>query len=84
MDKQRVVYTPQGGVCSKMMIVEAKDNRITEVQILGGCDGNLQGLSKLLVGMPVNEAINRMEGINCRQRGSSCPDQLAQALKKIK
>ncbi|MCC8142541.1 MAG: TIGR03905 family TSCPD domain-containing protein [Tannerellaceae bacterium] len=82
MEKQRVVHTPEGGVCSKMMIVEAENNTITDVQVVGGCDGNLQGLSKLLIGMPVHEAINRMDGINCRQRGSSCPDQLAQALKK--
>ena len=53
MSKQRIAYTPIGGVCSKMMIVEAEDNMITGVQIVGGCQGNTQGLSKLLVGMEV-------------------------------
>ena len=49
MSKQRIAYTPTGGVCSKMMIVDAEDNVITGVQIVGGCQGNTQGLSKLLV-----------------------------------
>lgn len=83
MSKQRIAYTPTGGVCSKMMIVDAEDNVITGVQIVGGCQGNTQGLSKLLVGMGVQDAIQRLEGIDCRERGTSCPDQLAQALKKL-
>lgn len=83
MNKQRVAYTPTGGVCSKMMIVDAENNVITDVQIIGGCQGNTQGLSKLLIGMEVQEAIQRLQGIDCRQRGTSCPDQLAQALKKL-
>lgn len=83
MNKQRVSYTPTGGVCSKMMIIDSEDNVITDVQIVGGCHGNTQGLSKLLVGMQVNDAIQRLEGIDCRERGTSCPDQLAQALKKL-
>ena len=83
MSKQRIAYTPIGGVCSKMMIVEAEDNMITGVQIVGGCQGNTPGLSKLLVGMEVQDAIQRLEGIDCRERGTSCPDQLAQALKKL-
>ena len=83
MNKQRVAYTPVGGVCSKMMIVDAEDNIITSVQIVGGCQGNTQGLSKLLIGMAVPEAIQRLEGIDCRERGTSCPDQLAQALRKL-
>lgn len=83
MNKQRVAYAPIGGVCSKMMIIDAEDNIITSVQIVGGCQGNTQGLSKLLVGMQVCDAIERLEGIDCRERGTSCPDQLAQALKKL-
>lgn len=83
MNKQRVSYTPTGGVCSKMMIIDSEDNVITSVQIIGGCHGNTQGLSKLLVGMQVDDAIQRLEGIDCRERGTSCPDQLAQALKKL-
>lgn len=83
MNKQHVVHIPTGGVCSKMMIIDSEDGIIEHVQIVGGCQGNTQGLSKLLVGMQVQEAIRRLEGIDCRERGTSCPDQLAQALKKI-
>ena len=75
MNKQRVAYTP--------IIVEAEDNVISNVQIVGGCQGNTQGLSRLLVGMEIQDAIQRLEGIDCRERGTSCPDQLAQALKKL-
>ena len=84
METQRITYVPQGGVCSKLMIIDAKEGVIEQVQIVGGCHGNTQGLSKLLVGMEVKEAIRRLEGIDCRERGTSCPDQMAQALKQIK
>lgn len=83
MSKQRIAYTPVGGVCSKMMIIDYEDNVIENVQIVGGCQGNTNGLSRLLIGMDVKEAIQRLEGIDCRERGTSCPDQLAQALKQI-
>ena len=69
MNRQRVTYTPTGGVCSKMMIVDSEDNVIKNVQIIGGCQGNTQGLSKLLVGMEIGEAIRRLEGFDCRERG---------------
>lgn len=82
MEKERVVYKPEGGVCSNLMIVDAIGGVISEVQIVGGCHGNGQGICALLKGMPVKEAIRRMEGIDCHGRGTSCPDQLAQALKK--
>ena len=83
MEKQRIVYTPQGGVCSKLMIVEAADGKIEEVQIVGGCHGNGQGMCALLKGMRVNDAISRLEGIDCHGRGSSCPDQMAKALRQM-
>jgi uncharacterized protein (TIGR03905 family) len=63
------------------MEVEVEDGKIRRVQVLGGCDGNLQGISRLVVGMDVDEAISRMEGIRCGGKPTSCPDQLAQALK---
>ena len=84
METQRITYVPQGGVCSKLMIIDAKEGIIEQVQIVGGCHGNTQGLSKLLVGMEVKEAIRRLEGIDCRERETSCPDQMAQALKQFK
>ena len=73
-------YRPQG-VCSQLMEVEVEDGKIRRVEVLGGCDGNLQGISRLVVGMDVDEAIRRMEGIRCGFKPTSCPDQLAQALK---
>ena len=74
-------YTPRG-VCSRKMIIEIDDGIVTDVKIMGGCNGNLQGISSLVKGMPVDEVIKRLEGINCGFKGTSCPDQLAQALKK--
>ena len=74
------VYTPRG-VCSQRMEVEIEDGRIQRVEVLGGCSGNLQGISRLVVGMDAEEAIRRMEGIRCGFKPTSCPDQLAQALK---
>ena len=73
-------YRPRG-VCSQLMEVEVEDGKIRRVQVLGGCDGNLQGISRLVVGMDVDEVISRMEGIRCGGKPTSCPDQLAQALK---
>ena len=73
-------YRPRG-VCSQLMEVEVENGKIRRVQVLGGCDGNLQGISRLVVGMDVDEAISRMEGIRCGGKPTSCPDQLAQALK---
>lgn len=75
-------YTPRG-VCSRRMVVELSDSGVIEnVRIDGGCNGNLQGISRLVQGMKAEEAIERMEGISCGGKGTSCPDQLAQALKK--
>ncbi len=84
MEKQRITYVPQGGVCSKMMIVDINEGKIEDAQVIGGCDGNRQGLCALLKGMPVEEAIRRLDGIDCQGRGTSCPDQMAQALKQAR
>ena len=74
-------YTPRG-VCSRRMVVELSDSGVIEnVRIDGGCNGNLQGISRLVQGMKAEEAIERMEGISCGGKGTSCPDQLAQALR---
>ena len=76
------VYKPTG-VCSREMQIDVENDIIKEVKIIGGCDGNTKGISSLLVGMNVKEAIKRLKGIDCRGRGTSCPDQLAKALEKI-
>lgn len=74
-------YTPKGGVCSKKMRVTLDDKNVIEkVEVLGGCSGNLQGISSLVVGMSAEEAIRRMRGIRCGFKDTSCPDQLAIAL----
>ncbi len=70
------------GVCSQRMIIEVEDGVVQSLQVRGGCNGNLQGISKLVEGMPVTEVIGRLEGIRCGFKPTSCPDQLAQALKQ--
>ena len=74
-------YTPKG-VCSRRMTVELEDGIIRAVHVEGGCDGNLQGISRLVVGMTAQDAIERMKGIRCGFRPTSCPDQLSQALEQ--
>lgn len=70
------------GVCSQAIKFDIVDNKVTGVQFIGGCSGNTQGVARLVEGMDVNEAIARMEGIHCGPRPTSCPDQLACALKQ--
>ncbi|MBU5435730.1 TIGR03905 family TSCPD domain-containing protein [Pseudoflavonifractor sp. MSJ-37] len=70
------------GVCSQRMLIEVEDGIIQSVEIIGGCDGNLQGISRLVEGMKVEDVIPRLEGIRCGWKDTSCPDQLAQALKQ--
>lgn len=79
----KYTYNPQG-VCSRKMEIEVDGNTIKNVEIIGGCPGNTVGVSRLLKGMNINEAIKRLKGILCGNKGTSCPDQLAQALENIK
>lgn len=74
-------YIPSG-VCSRMIEVEIEDDVIVSCKFLGGCSGNTQGVAKLVIGMDANDAIDRLKGINCGGRGTSCPDQLANALEE--
>lgn len=76
-----MTFKPQG-VCSQKIDFEIVDGKVTNVQFLGGCNGNTQGVSRLVEGMEVNDAISRLEGIECGFKGTSCPDQLAKALKE--
>ena len=80
---EKISYTPNG-VCSRKMDIELEGDVITAVKITGGCAGNTQGVSKLLVGMKIDDAIERLEGIRCGFKPTSCPDQLAKALKQYK
>ena len=72
------------GTCSQHIIFEIEDNKIRNLYFIGGCNGNLQGIGKLVEGMDIDEVIARVEGISCGGRPTSCPDQLAQALKAAK
>ena len=87
-DKERIFimqYTYKTkGTCSQMINFEVNDNIVTNVTYYGGCNGNLKGISKLVEGMNIDEVITRLEGIHCGMKATSCPDQLAQALKEVK
>lgn len=78
-------FTPEG-VCSRQMIIDidTDTDTIKSVKIIGGCAGNTLGVSKLVEGRKVDEVIKLLKGIPCGYRGTSCPDQLAQALEEIK
>lgn len=70
------------GVCSQLIKVDLDGDIVRKVQFVGGCSGNTQGIASLVAGMNVHDAISRMEGITCGYKPTSCPDQLAQALKQ--
>ncbi len=72
------------GTCSSAIDIEVKDGIIESVRFTGGCNGNLQGISSLVKGMKVDEAISKLKGIRCGFKSTSCPDQLARALESMK
>lgn len=74
-------YLPRG-VCAREFFIELDGEKIKKIEIRGGCDGNLKGITHLLAGMNVKEAIERMRGIRCGHKETSCPDQLSIALEK--
>lgn len=81
---KHITYTPTG-VCSRKMEIDYDENgKIVNIDVLGGCNGNLKGLASLLKGMEIEEAIKRLEGLTCGMKTTSCPDQIAKALKSIK
>lgn len=75
-------FTPRG-VCSQKIYLDVENGIINEVVFLGGCNGNLKGIGALVKGMTAEEAIKRLSGIKCGMRATSCPDQLANALKEL-
>lgn len=81
--KKTLSYTTKG-TCSRQIELTVEDDRIESVKFIGGCSGNTQGIAALVVGMNVDEAIERIKGIKCGFKPTSCPDQLALALEKIK
>lgn len=80
--KRTVDFRPRG-VCARAIKIEVEDGIIKNVLFIGGCPGNLEGISRLVRDMPADEAIRRLEGIRCGMKNTSCPDQLARALKEI-
>ena len=76
-------YTPKG-VCSRAIDFEIENDIIKKVTFTGGCNGNAQGISKLVEGMNIDDVISRLEGVECGFKTTSCPDQLANALKEYK
>ena len=77
----KITYKPQG-ICAQLIEVEVTDGKITYLKITGGCNGNLQGLTNLVTGQDAQWVISKLEGIPCKTKPTSCPDQVAQALKK--
>lgn len=75
-------FTPRG-VCSQKMIINVEDGVVRDLQVFGGCNGNLKGISSLVKGMKIEDVIERLDGIRCGMKPTSCPDQLARALKEI-
>ena len=72
------------GTCAQMILFDVEEGKVKNVQFMGGCNGNLKGIGSLVEGMNVDEVISRVEGITCGMKSTSCPDQLAQALKAYK
>ena len=72
------------GTCSRVINIETEGDTIKEVSFMGGCHGNLQGISRLVEGMEIDEAIEKLSGIRCGMKSTSCPDQLARALSEMK
>lgn len=70
------------GTCSQRIFFDVEDGKVKNVQFVGGCNGNLKGIAALVEGMRVEEVISRVEGIRCGMKATSCPDQLAKALKE--
>ena len=77
----KYTYTPNG-VCSRQINFEVENGIVIKLEVIGGCHGNLQGISKLVEGMKVEEVIRKLKGINCNGKGTSCPDQIARALEE--
>ena len=78
-----IEYRPRG-VCSQLMRVTVENGIVRDVQVIGGCNGNLKGIMSLVKGMKAEDVVEKLEGIRCGMKPTSCPDQLAQALKSAR
>ena len=80
---EEFTYMPSG-VCSSKMTFKINNNIIEDFEVIGGCNGNLKGIKELIKGMNIDEVINKLDGIKCGFKNTSCPDQIASALKYYK
>lgn len=76
-----IQYQPKG-VCARMMEIDIDNGIVMDLRVIGGCNGNLKGISQLVKGMKAEDVISRLEGVTCGFKNTSCPDQIAQALKQ--
>ena len=76
-----IEYQPKG-VCSRAMKVTVEDGIVQDVEVIGGCNGNLKGIMSLVKGMKAEDVVARLEGIHCKDKPTSCPDQLAKAIRQ--
>ena len=83
MALKSIQYQTQGTCCAVMNVV-IEDNKIYDVEFMGGCPGNLQGIRQLIKGMNINDVIEKLKGIKCASKETSCPDQLSQCLIEFK
>lgn len=81
---ERVIQYETKGTCCRLMQIKLDDDVIVDAHFLGGCNGNLQGLTNLIKGMKIDDVINRLSGIKCGDKPTSCPDQLARCLSEFK
>ncbi len=81
---EKIIQYETSGTCCRLMQVKFDGEVITDVDFLGGCSGNLLGIKSLVKGMTIDEVINKLSGIRCGDKSTSCPDQLAKCLKEIK
>ena len=82
--KIEVIQYQTQGTCSKLINIALKEGKIVDIEFIGGCNGNLKGISKLVTGLTIDEVIEKLQGITCGPKSTSCPDQLAQCLIQYK
>ena len=79
---ERVIQYQTSGTCCRLMQVKLDNNKIVDVDFIGGCPGNLLGIKQLIKGMSIEEVISKFSGVRCGDKSTSCPDQLAKCLKQ--
>ena len=80
---EKVIQYQTSGTCCRLMQIKIDNNKITDVEFIGGCPGNLLGIKQLVKGMDINEVVEKFSGIRCGDKPTSCPDQLARCLKEV-